>query len=177
MSRAAVVAFGAVSGLGRGAAAASAGEAGRPPRVAICADEELVGAGLARPFAARVDTGGRPAAGRAARLLETALADCASELDRVRPGWRAERVALVLGTSSGGMREAEAAFAAVARGERVADREAPTYHGPMASAVRALGIACEPSALVLAACASSAVAVGLAARWVERGACDLALAG
>jgi 3-oxoacyl-[acyl-carrier-protein] synthase-1/3-oxoacyl-[acyl-carrier-protein] synthase II len=170
-----VVAYGAVSGLGRGAAAFSAGEVGARARVVIGADDELARAGLARPFAARADVGRRD--DRATALLELALGDCASELDASRPGWRRERVGLVLGTSSGGMRAAEAAFAAIARGAPVVDPEAATYFGPMARAARALGVGVDPSVLVLGACASSALAVGLGRRWIERGACDLVLAG
>jgi len=175
VSAVAVVAFGAVSALGEGAAAASAGEAGAPARVAIARDEELVRAGLARPFAARAWPAG--VGDRATPLLERALASCASELDRVRAGWRRERVGLVLGTSAGGMRAAEAAFAAMARRERVVDVEAPTYCGPMARAARALNMPLDPSLLVLGACASAAVSIGLAFRWLGRGACDVVLAG
>jgi 3-oxoacyl-[acyl-carrier-protein] synthase-1/3-oxoacyl-[acyl-carrier-protein] synthase II len=175
VSRVAIVAYGAVSALGEGAAAASAGEIGVPPRVVIARDDELARAGLARPFVARADAGARE--DRATALLERALAGCASELDRVRPTWRRERVGIVLGTSSGGMRSAEHAFAALARGQRIVDVEAPTYFGPMAHAVRGLGLVLDPAVLVLAACASSAIAIGLASRWVERGACDIVLAG
>jgi 3-oxoacyl-[acyl-carrier-protein] synthase-1/3-oxoacyl-[acyl-carrier-protein] synthase II len=59
----------------------------------------------------------------------------------------------------------------------VEDAEAPTYHGPMAQAARAAGRVFEPAMLVLGACASSAIAIGLGARWLARGACDLVLAG
>jgi 3-oxoacyl-[acyl-carrier-protein] synthase-1/3-oxoacyl-[acyl-carrier-protein] synthase II len=75
------------------------------------------------------------------------------------------------------MRGAERAFAAMARGERILDVEAPTYFGPMARAARLLGVAVDPSLLVLGACASSALAIGLATRCLARGACDLVLAG
>src|SRR5580692_4483602 len=136
MSRVAVVAFGAVSALGEGAAAVSAGEVGASARVAIARDEELMRAGLARPFVARAwPLGGED---RATGLFGRALMACASELDRVRAGWRRERVGLVVGTSAGGMRAGEAAFATMARRERVVDIEAPTYFGPMARAARAL---------------------------------------
>ncbi len=180
MSRVAIVAFGAVSALGEGAAAASAGEVGDRARVVIARDEELARAGLVRPFVARwagglasdVETDSRASA-----LLERALAGCASELDRVRPSWRRERVGMALGTSCGGMGSAERAFAAMARGERVADIEAPTYFGPMARAARGLGMPVDPAVLVLGACVSSAIAIGLACRWLEHGACDVALAG
>jgi 3-oxoacyl-[acyl-carrier-protein] synthase-1/3-oxoacyl-[acyl-carrier-protein] synthase II len=171
----AIVAFGAVSALGEGAAAVSAGEPGEAARWAIARDPELTAAGLARPFAARASVDGED--DRAAALLVRAAQGCTAELDRLRPDWRAERVGLILGTSSGGMRAAERAFAALAAGERVADAEAPTYYGPMARAVRSLGVSPEPAMLVLGACASSAIAIGLASRWLERGGCDLALAG
>lgn len=197
MSRIAVLAFGAVSALGEGASAVRAGEIGERAHTRIVHDEELARAGLARPFAARANLGPRAAAGTRAQaweasdgtrrprghetretaLLARALTGCVSELDRVRPSWRRERVGMVLGTSSGGMRAAEGAFAAVARGDRVADAEAPTYFGPMAVAARSLGISVAPTALLLGACASSALAIGLAARWLEQGACDVALAG
>src|SRR5258708_6466040 len=115
MSRAAVIAFGAVSALGEGSMAVSVGEVGEPARVAIRRDEELTRVGLARPFVARTNLTATDH--RAAALLDRALSGCASELDRVRPSWRRERVGMVLGTSSGGMRLAERAFAAAARGE------------------------------------------------------------
>jgi 3-oxoacyl-[acyl-carrier-protein] synthase II len=175
MSRVAIVAFGAVSALGEGPAAASAGEVGAPARVAISRDDELARAGLARPFAARA----WPIAAeqRVTALLERALITCALELDRVRSGWRGQRVGLVLGTSAGGMRAAESAFGAMAREERVLDAEAPTYFGPMARAARALGMPLDPCLLVLGACASAAVAIGLACRFLARDGCDVVLAG
>ncbi|HEY3817126.1 MAG TPA: beta-ketoacyl synthase N-terminal-like domain-containing protein [Polyangiaceae bacterium] len=175
MSDAAIVAFGAVSVLGEGASAVSAGAVGEPARVGIALDDELLRAGLSRPFAARAALG--EVEDRATALLERALASCAAELDRARPGWRRERVGLVLGTSSGGMRVAEAAFAARAAGERIADAEAATYFGPMARAARSLGRPLDPAILVLGACASSVLAIGLAVRCLARGACDVVLAG
>jgi 3-oxoacyl-[acyl-carrier-protein] synthase II len=175
VSDVAILAFGAVSALGEGAAAVSAGTVGEPARVAIRRDEELESAGLARPFAARAAIG--TPGDRATELLERALVACAAQLDTARSGWRGERVGLVLGTSSGGMRGAEKAFAGLARGEPVADPEAATYFGPMAHASRSLGLAFDPALLVLGACASSALAIGLGIRCLERGACDLVLAG
>ena len=172
---AAIVAFGAVSSLGEGAAAISAGEAGALARIGIACDQELTEAGLARPFAARAAIG--QSSERATVLLGRALLGCTSELDRAWPRWRARRVGLVLGTSSGGMRLAEQAFAAVARGEAIRDVESPTYFGPMAQAARGLGFPVEPAMLVLGACASSAIAIGLGCRWLRRDACDIVLAG
>ncbi len=175
MSDVAIVAFGAVSSLGEGASAVSAGVIGEAARLGITRDSELVHAGLARPFVARASIGAPE--DRATALLERALTACVSGLDRVRPGWRRERVGLVLGTSSGGMRAAEAAFAALARGEEVADREAATYFGPMARAARSLGRTLDPALLVLGACASSVLAIGLGVRCLARDACDVVLAG
>jgi 3-oxoacyl-[acyl-carrier-protein] synthase II len=172
----AIVAFGAVSALGEGRAAASAGVPGAPAPVAIRADEELARAGLARPFVARAASLDY-SDDRATRLLERALAGCLADLDGVRPAWRDERVGLVLGTSSGGMRAAERAFAAAARGEAVADPEATTYFGPMVHAARRLRRPFDPAVLVLAACASGSIAIGLASRWLERASCDVVLAG
>jgi 3-oxoacyl-[acyl-carrier-protein] synthase II len=177
VSDVAIVAFGAVSALGEGVAAASAGEVGAPARVAIARDEELERAGLLRPFAARVALDPGDAGDRATAILARALRACTGRLDVLRPGWRRERVGLILGTSSGGMRCAERAFAALAAGAPTFDTEAPTYFGPMARAARETGLAFDPAMLVLGACASSAIAVGLAARCLERGACDVALAG
>ncbi len=171
----AIIAFGAVSALGEGANALGVAAAGERARVAIAFDRELRSAALGRPFVARArDLDGDD---RATALLQRALDACARELDCVRPAWREERVGLVLGTSSGGMRMAEQAFAALARGAPVVDPEAPTYFGPLARAARAFGVPLDPAMLVLGACASGTLAVGLASRWLARGACDLVLAG
>jgi 3-oxoacyl-[acyl-carrier-protein] synthase-1/3-oxoacyl-[acyl-carrier-protein] synthase II len=75
------------------------------------------------------------------------------------------------------MRAAEQAFAALSRGEALTDRESPTYFGPVARAARRLGLPVDPAMVVLGACVSSALAVGLATRWLARGSCDVALAG
>ncbi|HTB75544.1 MAG TPA: beta-ketoacyl synthase N-terminal-like domain-containing protein [Polyangiaceae bacterium] len=176
MTAIAIVAFGAVSALGEGRAAANAGLPGTRAALAIRPDDELGRVGLGRPFAARAQ-GLEPGEDRAEALLEKALAGCLADLERARPSWRGERVGLVLGTSSGGMRAAERLFEATARGEPVGDAEAPTYFGPMARVARRLRRPFEPAVLVLAACASGAIAVGLASRWLQRGSCDLVLAG
>jgi 3-oxoacyl-[acyl-carrier-protein] synthase-1/3-oxoacyl-[acyl-carrier-protein] synthase II len=75
------------------------------------------------------------------------------------------------------MRDAERAFDVLARGERVNDVEAVTYFGPLARAARQLRLTLEPSVLVLGACASASIAIGLATLWLERATCDLVLAG
>ncbi len=181
MSDVAILAYGAVSALGEGPDAFTAGIPGEPPRVAIprTADDELREAGLARPFVARAPV---PAgtADRATWLLRRALGACLDELQRVRPDLRAGRMGLVAGTSSGGMRAAEVALARAARGLPVSDPHAATYAGPVAQAVRELELHLDPVLVVLGACASSALAIGLGCRLLARGeggACDVVLAG
>jgi 3-oxoacyl-[acyl-carrier-protein] synthase II len=172
----AVIAFGASSGLGEGAAALGVGEVGTAAPIAVARDAELAGAGLTRPFCARV--GPVPASGlpdepdRATVLLERALAGCAAELDVALPGWRNKRVGLAVGTSSGGMRSFEKAFA---EGGLALGSLAATYLGPVIAAERPCDL--EPVAFVLGACASGTLAVGLAREWLLAGACDVALCG
>ena len=111
-------------------------------------------------------------ADRATVLLERALAACAKELDAALPGWRSKRVGLAIGTSSGGMRSFEAAFAA---GGAPEGSLAATYLGPVIAAARPCDL--EPVAFVLGACASGTLAIGLAREWLLAGACDLVLCG
>ena len=173
MTRVAILASGASSALGEGRGAASAGEPGEGAPIAIARDAELEAAGLARPFVARAkgDASSEPA-DRATLVLMRAIEACARELDDVRPGWRAERVGLVLGTSSGGMRSAERFF----DGDVGAARSA-TYFAPMTEACARLAMPLAPATLVLGACASSTIAIGLSSRWLAKDACDVVLAG
>jgi 3-oxoacyl-[acyl-carrier-protein] synthase II len=186
----AIVAFGAVSALGEGWRAASTGEVGAPAQVAIARDAELEACGLARPFVARValaarerdgaeDDGSDLLADRATRILVKSLRACIASLDATRPGWRGARVGLALGTSSGGMRTAQTLFARVARGESLSPALAArsAYFGPMLDAVAEIDLAFAPASLVLCACASSVIAIGLASRWLASDECDLVLAG
>jgi 3-oxoacyl-[acyl-carrier-protein] synthase-1/3-oxoacyl-[acyl-carrier-protein] synthase II len=170
----AVVAFGASSSLGEGEAALGVGPIGAAAPVALGRDAELVEAALTRPFCGRVRALDGLAAGedRATALLERALAACAAELDASMPGWRTMRVGLAIGTSSGGMRSFEAAFATGASPE---GSVAATYLGPVLTAKRPCDL--EPVAFVLGACASGTLAIGLAREWLLAGACDIALCG
>ena len=177
---AAIIAFGAVSAMGEGASAVSAGVIGEPARVFVGRDEELAAAGLSRPFAARV-TLEESTDDRATVLLSRALRGCLQELDQTSPGWRALRVGLAVGTSSGGMRTAERVFAACSRDgapELTRDLAAGAfYFSPLLDAVRASGLEPSPATLVLGACAASTLAIGIGLRWLDEGACDLVLAG
>ncbi|HMI87052.1 MAG TPA: beta-ketoacyl synthase N-terminal-like domain-containing protein [Polyangiaceae bacterium] len=179
MSGATILAVGAVSALGVGDAAFGVGALGERARVAIGHDETLARAGFARPIAARVSAVSSRAGDRATDLLRAALEQCLSRLGEVRPRWRESRVGLALGTSSGGMLTAETFFAARAGGKPVSESLArgATYFAPLEAASSDLGVDFSPRVLVLGACASSTLAVGLALRWLELGRCEIALAG
>lgn len=174
------IAVGAVSGLGIGERAYDAAVAGEPARVAIARDPELEAAGLRRPFASRAprDLGVAPSHDRATDLLRAALAQAIAGLDAARPAWRGERVGVAVGTSSGGMLGAERFFAARERGEPLAGiARSATYFAPLDDALSEAGLGAVKRTQVLAACAASAIAIGIALRWLDRGACDVVLAG
>lgn len=176
MSGAYVLAVGAVSALGTGDEASRLGDIGQRPRVAIEHDALFERAGLARPVSARSSSVPETASDRATDLLGAALRSCLSQLD---PRWLARRVGLAIGTSSGGMLTAERFLAALARKERVSQALArgATYFAPLEDALADVPVAFSPRVLVLGACASSTLAIGLALRWIELGRCDVALAG
>ena len=176
MSAVDVIAVGAISALGRGDAAFSPGAAGELAPSAIERDAELAAAGLRKPFAARARI---EALGcRASALLGAAARELARELDGAWEDWRALRVGLVVGTSGGGMPSLVQALAALDRGQPITSeiaRAAP-YFGPL-SALDELGVKLEPRAQVLAACASSTFALGIACRWLDHDRADLVIAG
>ena len=172
----AVVCAGAVSALGVGERAVSIGAPGAAPPSAVQRDRELVAAGFERPFAARVSDDSLRG-DRAAALLERAARALVSELDGVLPAWRTLRVALLIGTSGGGMPSLERALAELSKGatpERALARSA-LYDGPLSVLSEVFGDARRVQ--ILSACASSTVAVGLGCRWLEAGHADLVIAG
>ncbi|MBX3186914.1 MAG: 3-oxoacyl-ACP synthase [Labilithrix sp.] len=171
--RAAVVAFGASSALGEGDAALGVGEIGAAPPAAVGRDPELDRAKLARPYCARAAVADE-ARDRATVLFERALAACARDLDVALPSWRARRVGLAIGTSSGGMRTFERLFAGDA-GASAEGTIGATYLGPVIEAARPCDLS--PFAFVLGACASGTLAIGLAREWLLAGRCDVALCG
>jgi 3-oxoacyl-[acyl-carrier-protein] synthase-1/3-oxoacyl-[acyl-carrier-protein] synthase II len=175
------IAVGAVSGLGLGKDAYCGGPKGEAAKRAITRDPALETAGLVRPFASRAptDLGVPKGEDRATDLLRAALHQALTALDAVRPGWRSQRVGVAIGTSSGGMLTAERFFAARAAGAIAPEiARGATYFAPLDDALAAEGLGrATPRTQVLAACAASAVAIGLALRWLERGGCDLVLAG
>jgi 3-oxoacyl-[acyl-carrier-protein] synthase-1/3-oxoacyl-[acyl-carrier-protein] synthase II len=176
MSGAHVVGFGAVSALGSGIEAFCVGNLGDRARVAIERDAFFESQGLLRPHAARVSCVARGGRDRATELLSAALRQC---IDRLDPACLKKRVGLAIGTSSGGMLAMERFFSTVARGERITRpvARAATYFAPLEDAVADTGVAFSPRVLVLGACASSTIAIGLAMRWLALGRCDIALAG
>jgi 3-oxoacyl-[acyl-carrier-protein] synthase II len=172
-----VVATGAVSPLGEGDAAFALGAVGERPVTCVRDDAELSVAGLAHPRVARVPR--VPATGdRAAFLLARAAADLARALDLSEPSFRTLRVALFVGTSAGGMESLERALSRRASGHppHAEENRAATYAGPLA-ALDGVFDAAWPRTHVLAACASSTVALGLAARALDAGDTDIAIAG
>ncbi len=180
MTPVSVLAAGALSALGRGAAAYSVGTAGEQAPAAL---RHQSGWPLKHPLVGAVDDA--HIAGyegdRAARLLVTAAADLARELDVVLPRWRAQRVGLVVGTSSGAMQSIERALQLRARQEAVPCELARSanYWLPLASLEAVLGLALprERVAEVLGACVSSSLALGLACRWLEAERCELVIVG
>ncbi|TKD03164.1 beta-ketoacyl synthase N-terminal-like domain-containing protein [Polyangium fumosum] len=193
MSDACVIAVGAVSALGVGPSAYHAGDVGAPARVVLARDEELARAGLARPFAARAPGALPLPAGTAfedpaAALLACALGQIVCSLDETRPDWRNERLGIAVGTSSGGMigatrwfaaREAWARGEAAREDERAALARRATYFAPFDEALAAADLSSPNVRRVhlVAACAASTLAIGLGLRWLDRGACDLVIAG
>lgn len=176
MTPAAIVAAGWASAAGIAPEGLSPGSPGDGPRSFIARDAELEAAGLRRPFAARVALA--PSGDRAAALLGVAARGLARELDEVAPDWRARRLALVLGTSAGGMPSLEAALAERAQG-RPPSRDlarSSLYAGPLAALDPVFGEG-TLRLQVLAACASSTFAIGYGARWLEQHPDDLVIAG
>ncbi len=172
-----VIAIGAVSGLGRGEQAFVAGPVGKAAPTAIREDAALAKAGLRRARASRASEVAERFEDRATDLLVDALEQATSELDRIRPQWRAERIGLCVGTSSGGMISAERFFADLAGERTPRDVVSATYFAPLDAAMQALALSPSKHCQVVAACASSTIAIGLAKRWLARDACDVVLAG
>lgn len=176
MTPAAVVAAGWASPAGIAPEGISPGAPGEPARSFVTRDAELEAAGLRRPFAARVPLSS--SGDRAAELLAVAARALVRELDEVVPDWRERRLAIVLGTSAGGMPSLEAALAARAAGGAPSRdlARASLYAGPLASLDSLFGAGALCIQL-LAACASSTFAIGFGARFLEEHPDDLVIAG
>jgi len=174
----AIIASGVISPLGEGAAGYAVGELGARPVTCIRPDAELAAAGLRRPNAARANLASPASADRAHALLDRALSLLLEDLARVRPGFRDLRLGIALGTSSGGLGSLSELLAKRARGQVMAPEQAlsASYFGPL-RALERWSLMPVRVTQVLAACASSTVAMGIGCRWLEAGACDLVIAG
>ena len=176
----AVVAIGAESALGSGEAAYSVGALGERAVTAISADDRLRATGLRKPFVARAKiTTDRKDLEPAGFLLGRAARALATDLDRLAPGWRTRRIGVAVGTSSGGMSALVTLLGLRSRGETITAElaRAATYFGPLTVLDAELGIDYCERAQILAACASSGIAIGLGCRWLELGRADLVIAG
>jgi 3-oxoacyl-[acyl-carrier-protein] synthase-1/3-oxoacyl-[acyl-carrier-protein] synthase II len=175
----AIVARGAISGLGNGDAATLAGEPGAEPRALARDDPELARAGLRKPRAVRAELGELgPDADRARELLERAARELGERLDAVLPAWRSLRLALCVGTSAGGLGCLERALALRSAGTSIGRplARAALYAGPLAG-LEASFEAEVPRIQLLGACVASTLAVGLGGRWLDAGEVDLVIAG
>ncbi len=173
-----IIASGAVSGFGRGVDAIDAGPIGATAPSAIRHDERLHDAGLKRPRASRAKSAPQRFTDRATDLLADALDQTCAALDAARPAWRSERIGVAIGTSSGGMLGAERFFDAMAEGTVDASLATDaTYYAPLLAALASVGVSPVKQCQVVAACASSTIAIGLGMRWLQRDACDIVLAG
>ena len=174
-----VIAAGAVSALGVGVEAYDPGRAGEPPPSALELDPELERAGLRTRLSGRVRAALPPAADRAESLLLAAARGLTSALDPSVPDFRTRRVGLCIGTSGGGLPSLEQALEQRAEGRPLDASLArgAFYFGALDALRRELGIEPLEEVLVLSACSSSTVAIGLGARWLDAGRVDLVIAG
>lgn len=117
---------------------------------------------------------------RVARIAALALDELAAPVTRAVRRWGADRVALVLGTSTGGILETERAFAAVAAGGPIPAgfdlQRQHAFHG-LLEVVRALAGTRGPGYVLSTACSSSAKVFGAARRLLRAGAADAVLVG
>ncbi|WP_242392193.1 beta-ketoacyl-ACP synthase [Anaeromyxobacter oryzisoli] len=117
---------------------------------------------------------------RVSRIAAQVLAGVSRELERAVRRWGPERVALVVGTSTGGVAESERAHAAHRRTGRLPARfdfdRQHAFHG-LLDVVRALTGARGPAYVVSAACASSGKVLGSARRLIAGGVADAVVAG
>ena len=161
---AAVVAWGAASALGVGREAFDVGAAGDAPRSVWSSRAD------GKPFG-RVSACVAARRERPAALLALGLAQVVAQLDQRLPGWRGRRLGVIVGTSSGGLAALERASESDDSWARAA------YFSALGALEPQLGRAPERLASVYAACASSAMAIGLGARWLELGQAELVIAG
>jgi len=113
------------------------------------------------------------------RVALAALAQIRAQVDTVIERYGAQRIGIVLGTSTSGIGESEAAF----QHERIHGNFPAHYHygqqelgSPAAALAATLGIS-GPAYVHSSACASSAKAMASAARLLNMGLCDAVISG
>jgi 3-oxoacyl-[acyl-carrier-protein] synthase I len=176
-------ALGVVCALGRGQAELRAGlwamtPSGVAENTQIRAGRRLHLGGVSAPLA---DVGALPLQHRSRNnaLLLTALAELRPQLDAAITRHGAARIGVVLGTSTSGIAESEAAIAALARvGHLPADFDLRQQEigSPARMLSELLGLG-GPSYVISTACSSSAKAMASAARLLASGVCDAVLTG
>jgi 3-oxoacyl-[acyl-carrier-protein] synthase-1/3-oxoacyl-[acyl-carrier-protein] synthase II len=171
MSRAAIVATGAISALGRGPAAYAVGEPG------ACARTALRTAAGESPFG-HADGDFGVHAERPARLLTATLEQLLGELERRLPGFRELSLGVVIGSSSGGFAALEELLSCPPHApDRRALAARGAYFSPVITALEATGFVPQLTVALYGACASATLSLGLAARWLELGRFQLVIAG
>jgi len=164
----AIVAYGAASALGLGRAAFDVGSAhARPPEAW---STRVPGEHFGRVLACDAQRSDRPRA-----LLALGLGQVAEQLDGWQPDWRSLRLGVVVGTSSGGFAALERAIAGAATAAE--DWGKSAYFAPLDAVATTLEQTPKRLVSLYAACASSALAIGLGLRWLELGEVDLVIAG
>ncbi len=117
---------------------------------------------------------------RQARISLAVLSPMRPALDRARSRWGAERVALVIGTSTGGILETENAFASHLAGSGIPksyDFERQHAFGAILELLRLDTGLRGPGYVVSTACSSSGKVLGAARRLLDLGAADAVLVG
>lgn len=117
---------------------------------------------------------------RLARIVAVAVAELDGPLARARARWGRDRVAVLLGTSTGGIGESEQAYAHHrVHGALPAGYSVETSHALDATlpVVAALADLAGPAYVLSTACSSSAKVFAAAQRLIHLGVCDAALVG
>ena len=164
-----IVAYGAASALGLGRAAFDVGKPHDRPRPVW--STRAPGKPFGRVLGCDAERADRPRA-----LLELGLSQVAEQLNVLNPNWRSLRVGVVIGTSSGGFAALERALAARAPAGAT-DWNKSAYFAPLDAVLDTLGRPPERLVSLYAACASSALSIGLGLRWLELGEAELVIAG
>lgn len=181
MKPARVLASAAVSALGFGARLHRAAPVGERAESRVRTDAALAERGLSRPRVATVPAGldDDGSLDPATRFLLAACQELLNELDARQVRFRTQRIGVALGTSTGGMWSLLEGLRAYESSGGVPRElaERSSYYAPFAAFVERLAVRPRRQAHVLAACASSTLAIGLGCRWLELGEVDLVICG